>query len=165
MFQKLMVTAVAFFAASVCAENVPINGTVDGNCIVVPVTSGVYGNPTADTLSTAVVDGGVLPTVRYDVVLADYYKAVITTPTSFSASPALNDVVAWSGSSAVHEVTDTQMSDYDTDKVTYNDTTEFDLTIAGSVWFEMESEAEYGGDRPFPGGTYTALVEANCIAK
>ncbi len=163
MFRKFLVCAV--FSASVYAENVPINGTVEGNCIVVPDVSGVYGNPSADKLSTAVTDGGVLPVVRYDVVLADYYKAVITTPTSFSESPALDDTVAWSGSAAVNEVSDAGMSSYDTDKVEYNATTEFDLTIAGSTWFEMESAAEYGYDKPFPGGNYAANVEANCIAK
>jgi len=163
MFRKLLVCAV--FSASVAAENVPINGTVEGNRIVVPDTSGVYGNPSADVLSTAAADGGVLPVVRYDVVLADYYKAVITTPTSFSQSPGLADTVAWTGSAAVHEVSDAGMSAYDTNKIEYNATTEFDLTIAGSTWFEMESKAEYGGDKPFPGGNYTAMVEANCIAK
>jgi len=163
MFRILL--AATFLSASAIAENVPINGTVEGNCIVVPDTSGVYGNPSAGTLSTASTDGGVLPVVRYDVILADYYKAVITTPTSFSNSPSLSDTVAWTGSAGVHEVSDAGMSAYDTNKVEYNSTTEFDLTIAGSVWFEMESQAVYGGSKPFPGGNYTAIVEANCIAK
>ena len=163
MFRKLLVCAV--FSASVAAENIPINGTVEGNCIVIPDVSGVYGNPTVDTLSTATADGGVLPVVRYDVIIADYYKAVITTPTSFSEAPMLDDVVNWTGGAAVHEVSDPGMSAYDTEKVEYNSTTEFDLTIAGSTWFEMESKAEYGFGKPFPGGNYTAMVEANCIAK
>jgi hypothetical protein len=165
MFRNILVGAVALLTASVYAENVPIYGTVEGNCIVVPDTTGVYGVPASDTLSTAVADGGVLPVVRYDVIIADYYKAVITTPTAFSESPPLNDVVNWTGSAAVHEVSDAGMSAYDTGKVEYNSTTEFDLTIAGSTWFEMDSKAEYGYDKPFPGGNYTAMVEANCIAK
>ena len=163
MFRKLLVCAV--FSASVAAENVPINGTVEGNCIIIPDVSGVYRYPTVDVLSTATTDGGVLPVVRYDVLIADYYKAVITTPTSFSESPMLDDIVNWEGGAAVHEVSDPLMSDYDTTKIEYNSTTEFDLTLAGSTWFEMESRAVYGYGKPFPGGNYTAMVEANCIAK
>lgn len=157
--------AAAVFSASVAAENVPINGTVEGQCVVIPDISGVYGNPSSDKLSTASIDGGVKPSVRFDVIIADYYKAVITTPTQFSAAPALNDVVNWTGDVSVKEVTDPLMSDYDTNKVEYNETTEYDLTVAGSTWFEMGSTAEYGYNKPFPAGQYTAVVEANCIAK
>ena len=147
------------------AEDTLITGIVQPKCSIFTDHQGIYGSPSPSVLSTAAADGGVLPVVRYDVVLADYYKAVITTPTSFSQSPGLADTVAWTGSAAVHEVSDAGMSAYDTNKIEYNATTEFDLTIAGSTWFEMESKAEYGGDKPFPGGNYTAMVEANCIAK
>jgi hypothetical protein len=65
----------------------------------------------------------------------------------------------------VGEVSDATMSAYDTNKVTYEATTEFDLTVAGSTWFNVTSVAEYGYNRALPGGTYRAIVQAECIAK
>lgn len=56
------------------------------------------------------------------------------------------------------------MSGYETDKREYNNVTEVDLTIAGSTWFKVESSADYGFDKAFPGGTYRAIVSAECIA-
>ena len=44
-------------------------------------------------------------------------------------------------------------------------TTEFDLTIAGTVWFDVSSVAEYGYGKAFPAGDYTALITAECIAQ
>ena len=52
----------------------------------------------------------------------------------------------------------------DTNKITYNNVTEYDLHTAGSVWLEIESSATYGQDKSFPGGSYTAIVTAECIA-
>jgi hypothetical protein len=57
------------------------------------------------------------------------------------------------------------MSAYDTNKVTYDATSEFDLTIAGSTWFNVVSTAAYGFNKALPGGTYRAVVQAECIAK
>jgi hypothetical protein len=57
------------------------------------------------------------------------------------------------------------MSTYETSKVTYNNTTEFDLLVAGSTWFKSASTAKYGYGKAFPGGTYRAVVQAECIAK
>jgi hypothetical protein len=151
------------FAAS--AVEVPIEGTVQSRCIIQTDTAGVYGNPNAYTLTTAPTDGGVLPIVRYDVSLADAYKAKITHPTSFSASPTLNDTQTWTGSTEVSAMSDAGMSGYEAAKVEYGNTTEFDLTVAGSTWFKTSSSATNGGDRAFPGGTYRAVVEAECIAK
>ena len=146
------------------AEEVPITGNVSAKCSIFTDVSGVYGQPTPNKLSTTTADGGVQPIVRYDVASAGYYTAKITHPTSFSSSPSLSDTVTWTGSTAVHNTSDAGMSGYDAAKVTYGSTTEFALTVAGSTWFKTESEAVYGVSKPFPGGTYTALVVAECIA-
>lgn len=150
--------------ATTLAETV-IEGNISSKCIINTDTQGVYGNPTPDKLSTATADGGVLPVIRYDVAIADYYLAKITTPSSFSSSPTLSDTVSWSGSTSVSNTSDAGMSGYETDKITYENTTEFDLTIAGTTWFEVSSTAEYGYGKAFPGGTYRAIVQAECIAK
>lgn len=147
------------------AETVTITGTVQSRCIINTDTVGIYGNPNAYTLTTLPADGGVVPVVRYDVSLADAYKARITHPTSFSTSPSLSDSVTWTGATEVHQVSDANMAAYETDKVTYDQTTEYDLTLAGSTWFKTSSTAVYGGNKAFPGGTYRALVVAECIAK
>jgi len=126
------------FCASAFAEEVPISGSV--------------------------ASGGVHPVVRFDVIQADYYMARITHPTSFTESPVLNDVVTWTGSTSVDQVSDASMSAYDTSKVEYDNVTEVDLSIAGSTWFKVESEADYGYNKAFPGGQYQAVVTAECIA-
>jgi hypothetical protein len=56
------------------------------------------------------------------------------------------------------------MSDYDTNKVTYDATSEYALHTAGSTWFETTSAALYGYSKSLPGGTYRAVVVAECIA-
>tara|TARA_R110002153_G_scaffold89125_2_gene218414 strand:+ start:435 stop:923 length:489 start_codon:yes stop_codon:yes gene_type:complete len=153
---------------SVCAlpalADVNIVGNVAAKCIIQTDTSGVYGNPTATKLSTAAADGGVLPIVRYDVAVANYYTARITHPTSFSSSPSLSDTVAWTGASSVAQTSDAGMAAYDAAKVVYDSTTNFNLTIAGSTWFKTASTATYGVSKAFPGGSYTAIVQASCIA-
>lgn len=164
MYKLIGGLAILAAATNVAAETVPIFGTVESKCVITTDTQGVYGNPTPSVLSTAAAAGGVQPIIRYDVISADYYKAVITTPDSFSTSPTLNDVVNWEGSVSVGEVTDPLMSDYDTVKIEYNNTTEYQLTVSGSTWFEIESIAEYGYDKSFPAGDYTAVVVAECIA-
>ena len=157
--------AALLLSVSASAEEAVIEGNVESKCIINTDVNGVYGNPTPNKLSTLTTDGGVASVIRFDVALADYYLARVTTPTAFSTSPSLNDTVYWSGSTSVGEVSDSTMSAYDTDKVTYDATTEFDLTVAGSTWFNVTSVAEYGYDRAFPGGTYRAIVQAECIAK
>ena len=164
MFKKTMALSVALLACNAFALDTPIIGQVESKCVVTTDKQGVYGNPSASVLSTDAVDGGVEPVVRFDVVLADAYKAVIAHPNAFSQSPTLNDVVAWSGSTAVEAVSDAGMSAYDTSKIEYDNVTEIELTIAGSTWFKVASEADYGFNKALPGGTYTAIVEANCIA-
>ncbi len=154
---------------SLCAfpalANVQITGSVEAKCSIQTTKNGVYGNPTASTLSTTPADGGVLPVMRFDVAIANYYTANITHPTSFSSSPALSDSVAWTGSTSVTQTSDAGMSGYDAAKVVYDNTTVFDLTVAGSTWFSTASGATYAASKPFPGGTYSAVVQASCIAK
>lgn len=164
MFKKLLVTVAAFISLAVYAEEVPISGTVASKCVIHTDTPGVYGNPSADKLSTLPSDGGVTPIIRYDVVSAGTYKAVITTPSSFTSSPALNDTIVWFGETSVSAVTNASQSAYDTSKRIYNNTTEFDLTVAGTVWFKSTSKATYGYNKSLPGGTYRAVVTAECIA-
>ena len=164
--KKLIIGFIAgIFACVTYAEDIPIVGNVESKCLVTTDTEGVYGNATPSNLSTDAADGGVEPVVRFDVLQADYYKALISHPTSFSESPSLDDVVTWTGSTTVGQVSDTNMSAYDTNKVTYNNTTEYDLTVAGSTWFKVSSEADFGYDKAFPPGTYRAIVEVECIAQ
>ena len=144
---------------------VDIVGTVEAKCVIQTTKSGIYGNPIASKLSTTPADGGVLPVIRYDVSIADSYTANITHPTSFSSSPSLSDTVAWTGSTSVTQTSDASMSGYEAAKVVVDDTTIFDLTIAGSTWFSTSSSAVYGSAKPLPGGTYTAVVQASCVAK
>jgi hypothetical protein len=167
MLRKTLVFTVAAlsFATSIYANSVPITGVVESRCSIFTDTQGVYGNPTPSVLSTARVDGGILPVVRFDVAAADFYKAKITYPKSFSSSPSLPDSVSWDGNASVKQVSDPLMSGYETSKIEYDNVTEFDLTVAGSVWFEVNSTASYGFNKSFPAGVYTALVTAECIAK
>ena len=163
---KLLILPVALACTgAIASSNIPITGSVESKCVIQTDTDGVYGNPTADKLSTAVSDGGVLPVVRYDIVTANAYKAVISHPDSFSSSPTLTDTVAWTGSTTLTNSSDSNMSAFNDNKVTYNNSSEFDLTIAGTAWFSVTSTAEYGYDKAFPAGTYSAMVTAECIAQ
>ena len=163
---KLMLCAIsAIFVSGAIAEEVPITGNVESKCVIVTDTAGIYGNPTPSNLSTDPTDGGVTPIVRYDVSMAEYYKALISWPDEFSQSPQLDDTVAFDGEVEVDRVSTTEMSDYETNKVEYQNRTEYDLTEAGSTWFKIESEADYGFSKAFPGGTYRSLVTAECIAQ
>ena len=154
---------------SLCAfpalANVQITGSVEAKCVIQTTKSGSYGNPIASKLSTTPADGGVLPVMRYDVSIADAYTASITHPTAFSSSPSLTDTVAWTGSTVVGQVSVSDMSAYESAKVTYNNVTEFNLTLAGSTWFTVASTAQYGSTKSLPAGNYTALIVAECIAK
>ena len=167
VFRKSAVIVAALFAVNVSsagADEVPIEGNVASKCVIHTDTPGVYANPTPNVLTTSVSDGGVPPVIRYDVVNANSYKAVISTPINFSSSPALNDTLNWTGSTSVSTVTDPSMSGYESNKRVYNNTTEFDLTVAGTVWFTSESRVEYGYNKSLPGGKYRAVIVAECIA-
>jgi len=161
-----IIVAMSLFTLSAQAVDVPISGTVQSRCVITTDTPGTYGNPNAYTLTTAAADGGVQPIVRYDVTLADAYYAQITTPTSFSTSPSLNDTVSWTGSTEVSSVSDeTGMAGYESAKTVSGPTTQFDLTATGSTWFKSTSVATNGGNKAFPGGNYSATIEAVCVAK
>ena len=166
MFKKIMTVLLLGMSFSVLAENSAINGNVQSRCIISTDTEGTYGNPNAYTLTTSTSDGGVLAVTRFDVTLADAYYAQITAPSSFSSSPSLPDVVTWTGDTEVKAVSDsTGMADYETNKVEYNMTDKYDLTATGSTWFKTSSVATMGGSKAFPGGSYTALVVAECVAQ
>lgn len=164
MLKKILLASLLATPVLVTAQDVPITGTVSSKCIIYTEKPGVYGNPSPSVLSTLPADGGVQPVIRYDVLQSGFYKAVITVPNSFSASPSLTDNVTWTGNVDVSRVTNAAMSAYSTNKVTYNNTTEITLTVPGSVWFTAESKAEYGYNKAFPAGTYRAMVTASCIA-
>ena len=166
MFKKGIIVATIVGCSSVIAADIPITGSVQSRCIISTDTPGVYGNPNAYTLTTTPADGGQLAVIRYDVTLADAYYAEITAPTSFSSSPSLPDTVTWTGDTEVQAVSDaTNMGDYETNKIEYGNTDKYDLTATGSTWFKTSSTAIMGGNKAFPGGSYTAIVEAVCIAQ
>lgn len=165
MIKKLAVLIFLVSTAPALAVDSPIGGVVQPKCSVWTDVAGVYGHPLPYKLSTLVADGGVLASIRYDVAQADYYKARITHPNSFSSSPTLNDAVAWTGSSVVGQVSIAGMSAYEAAKVTYNNVTEFNMTLAGSTWFTVSSTASYGNTKSLPAGNYTAMIKAECIAK
>ena len=146
--------------------SVPINGTVQSRCVIQSDTPGTYGNPNAYELSTLNTAGGNNAVVRIDVTLADSYYVNITAPSEFASSPTLPDVVTWTGDTTVKTLSDaTGMSAYETNKQELGMTDKYDLTATGSTWFETASTATLGGSRAFPGGNYSALVVAECIAK
>ena len=162
MLKPVIVLAGCLIATG-AAANTEIIGTVDSKCIVISETPGIYGNPSPNLLTTNPSNGGVKPIIRYDVISAEFYKARITYPEAFSTAPSLDDVVNWDGSVTVAEVSSSDMADYDDNKVTYNNVTEYELSVAGSTWFTIASEADYGSNKSLPAGTYNAVVEAECI--
>lgn len=157
--------SVMVLSSAAYANETPIVGNVASKCSIYTDTSGVYGNPTPDVLSTDPVAGGVLPVIRYDVAIADYYKARILWPNSFTTSPNLNDALSWNGEVVVSSTSDVGMANYEASKIEYDNVTEYDLTVAGSTWFNVNSTVSYGVGRSFPGGTYKAMVVAECIAQ
>jgi len=62
--KKLVILLFCAFSAQ--AEEMEVVGNVASKCVVTPDTAGVFGNPTADVLSTDPTDGGVDPVVRFD---------------------------------------------------------------------------------------------------
>ena len=151
----------------VSAENIDITGTVQSRCTVNTDTPGVYGNPNAYTLTTAPASAGQKPIVRVDTTLANAYNAIISYPTSFASSPSLGDTVAWTGAVTVAQTSSSDMSGYQNGSTTTGAARTYPLSIAGTTWFEVESQATYGGgqNKAFPGGTYTAHVVAECVAQ
>ena len=166
MFKQLVTLgAIGLMSSSAAiAAETPITGNVSSKCSIFTDVPGVYGNPTPDELSTLPADGGVYPVVRYDVSIADYYTAKISWPNSFSSAPNLTDSVTWDGEVEVSNTSDAGMSGYEAAKVEYENHTEYDLSVAGSTWFKITSEATYGVGKSLPGGEYKANVVAECIA-
>lgn len=172
MFTKLTKLSVAVglsvgvFATAAVANETPINGTVQSRCIIQTDRAGTYANPNAYTLTTSPTDGGETARIRVDVTLADAYYVEITAPNEFSSSPNLPDQVTWTGDTTVDAVSDaTGMGSYETNKIELGMTDRYDLTATGSTWFTTSSVATMGGSKAFPGGNYTALVSAECIAQ
>jgi len=166
MFKQALIASTMFLTFNALAQSeVPITGNVASKCVITTDTPGVYGQPTTNVLSTNPQDGGVTPIVRYDIIEADAYKAQISYPNAFTSSPVLNDVVNWAGAVEVSEVSNSEMAAFETNKIEWDNVTEFDLTLAGSVWFKIDSIADYGYEKSFPGGIYRASVLAECIAK
>lgn len=163
MFKSITAIGALMIASAAYATDSPISGNVSSKCSIYTDVSGVYGNPNPDELSTTPADGGVHPIVRYDVTIADYYTAKISWPTSFTTSPTLTDSVSFDGEVTVSSTSDTGMSGYEAAKVEYDNHTEYDLTVAGSTWFQVESSMTYGVDEPLPGGEYKANVTAECV--
>jgi hypothetical protein len=166
MFNKAILAAVcALFASTAWGQlEVPVTGTVESKCVITTDTVGIYGNPLPGKLSTAQADGGVQPIIRFDVLQADFYKARVVHPNTFSESPSLSDTITWTGDTTVAEVSDAQMSAYDQNKIEFDNVTEVDLSVAGSTWFQVASTATYGVGKAFPAGTYRTIVGAECIA-
>ena len=152
----LGLTGCSLFTSKVEA-NTNITGTVESRCTVNTDTTGYYGNP------------GQVPIVRIDTSLANAYKAQISYPTSFSSSPSLGDTTVWTGAVGVDQTSSSDMSGYQAASTTANGGAMriYPLTIAGATWFSIASVATYGGgqQKPFPGGSYTAVVIAECVAQ
>ncbi len=161
------ITALAFLmpVSAALAIDSPISGVVQPKCSIWTETAGVYGHPLPYKLTTTPADGGVIASIRVDIAQADYYKTRFTHPNSFSSSPTLTDAVAWTGQTKVGQVSVSGMSAYEAAKVTYNNVTEFNMTLAGSTWFTVESTAQYGSTKSLPAGNYTGIIKAECIAK
>ena len=168
MIKYILLLIAAWLSTSsfVVAGTAPINAFVESRCIIQTDVSGTYGNPNAYTLSTDPSDGGEPAVIRYDVSLADSYYAEITAPQEFSSSPAITDVLTWAGDTEVKAVSDaTGMGQYEVNKVELGMMDRYDLLVTGSTWFKTSSQVTLGGNKAFPGGNYTALVIAECIAK
>jgi hypothetical protein len=146
-----------------------INGNVESRCTVNTDTAGYYGNPNAYTLTTLPASAGQVPIIRIDTSLATAYKAQISYPTSFSSSPSLGDTVVWTGAVGVDQTSSSDMSGYQAASTTADGGAMriYPLTVAGATWFSVSSVATYGGgqQKAFPGGSYTAVVVAECIAQ
>ena len=162
-----LVALLGLTTAGIAQSNeTPINGVVQSRCIIQTDSAGTFGNPNAYTLTTAAADGGEEAVIRVDVSLADAYYVAITAPQDFSSSPSLPDQVTFVGDTVVKTVSDaTGMGSYETSKVELGMTDRYDLTATGSTWFATSSIATMGGSKSFPGGNYTAMVSAECIAQ
>ena len=162
----IMLTGCSLFSSKAEAGT-NIEGSVQSRCTVDTDTPGVYGNPNAYTLTTAPASAGQVPIVRFDVSLANAYFAQVSYPTSFSSSPSLSDSTTWTGAVTVAQTSTSDMSGYQAASTTTGAMRQYALTVAGTTWFDATSIATYGGgqNKAFPGGSYTAVVVAECVAQ
>ena len=165
--KKLLLTISLILGITTAYAGTNINGSVQSRCTVDTDTPGAYGNPNAYTLTTLPASAGQVPIVRFDVSLANAYFAQISYPTSFSSSPSLSDSTTWTGAVTVAQTSTSDMSGYQAASTTTGAMRQYALTVAGTTWFASTSVATYGGgqNKAFPGGSYTAVVVAECIAQ
>ena len=172
--KKFLITLGLVFGLTACSlitdtaeAGTNIDGSVQSRCTVDTDTPGAYGNPNAYTLTTVPASAGQVPIVRFDVSLANAYFAQISYPTSFSSSPSLSDSTTWTGAVTVAQTSSSDMSGYQAASTTTGAMRQYALTVAGTTWFASTSVATYGGgqNKAFPGGSYTAIVVAQCIAQ
>ena len=165
--KKILLTIGLILGMTSAYAGTNIVGSVESRCTVDTDTPGAYGNPNAYTLTTAPASAGQVPIVRFDVSLADAYYAQVSYPTSFSSSPSLSDSVTWTGAVTVVQTSTSDMSGYQAASTTTGAMRQYALTVAGTTWFDATSIATYGGgqNKAFPGGTYTAVVVAECVAQ
>jgi hypothetical protein len=162
---KKLLIALSLILSATPIMAADIDGTVESRCTVATTVDGKYGNPNAYTLTTDPASSGQVPVIRFDTTLADAYYAQVTYPTSFSSSPSLADNVTWTGAVTVKATGESGMSGYQTASTTTGAMRQYGLSVAGSVWFQSTSVAVYGGNRAFPGGSYKAVVLAECVAQ
>jgi len=166
--KKILLTIGLIFGITSAYAGTNIDGSVQSRCTVETDTPGTYGNPNAYTLTTLPASSGQVPIVRFDVSLANAYFAQVSYPTSFSTSPSLSDSVTWTGAVTVAQTSSSDMSGYQAASTTPTASMrQYALTIAGTTWFDATSTATYGGgqNKAFPGGSYSAVVVAQCIAQ
>ena len=166
--KKILLTIGLILGITSAHAGTNIDGSVQSRCTVETDTPGTYGNPNAYTLTTLPASSGQEPIVRVDVSLANAYFAQISYPTSFSSSPSLSDSTTWTGAVTVVQTSTSDMSGYQAASTTPTTSMrQYPLTVAGTTWFKSTSVATYGGgqNKAFPGGSYTAVVVAECIAQ
>ena len=162
---KKLLIALSLILSATPIMAADIDGTVESRCTVATTVDGKYGNPNAYTLTTDPASNGQVPVIRFDTTLANAYYAQVTYPTSFSSSPSLSDNVTWTGEVTVKATGESGMSGYQTASTTTGAMRQYGLSVAGSVWIQSTSVAVYGGNRAFPGGSYKAVVLAECVAQ
>jgi hypothetical protein len=166
--KKLLITLSLILGATpILAENIDVTGTVQSRCTVNLDTPGYYGNPNAYTLTTLPASAGQEPIIRFDTTLANAYYGQVSYPTSFTSSPSLPDTVAWSGAVTVAQASLSDMGGYQAASTTSGSMRQYIFTHAGTVWIKSTSVVTYGGgqNKAFPGGSYKAVVLAQCIAQ
>lgn len=165
---KLLLTISLILGVTSAYAGTNIIGSVESRCTVDTDTPGTYGNPNAYTLTTLPASSGQVPIVRFDVSLANAYFAQISYPTSFSTSPSLGDSTTWTGAITVAQTSSSDMNGYQAASTTPTASMrQYALTIAGTTWFAATSVATYGGgqNKAFPGGSYSSIIVAECIAQ